>query len=89
MIIKTNLKLGYSKNSSGYCNYTGDHYEHGNWTHYGPSYEVGDVVGCCINFIDKKVFYTKNGKNLGIYLNIYLNYLKNICLFIIIIVYYI
>ncbi|ORX41668.1 hypothetical protein BCR36DRAFT_587878 [Piromyces finnis] len=56
---------GYSKNSSGYCNYTGDHYEHGNWTHYGPSYEVGDVVGCCINFIDKKVFYTKNGKNLG------------------------
>jgi len=62
-----NYLIGYSKNSSGYCNYTGDHYEHGNWTHYGPSYEVGDVVGCCINFIDKKVFYTKNGKNLGIY----------------------
>jgi hypothetical protein len=29
---------------------------------YGPIYTTGDVVGCCINFINKIVFFTKNGE---------------------------
>ncbi|RIB03192.1 concanavalin A-like lectin/glucanase domain-containing protein [Gigaspora rosea] len=33
---------------------------------YGPLYSTGDTIGCCVNFVDKHVFYTKNGINLGI-----------------------
>ncbi|EGD80998.1 hypothetical protein PTSG_10942 [Salpingoeca rosetta] len=32
---------------------------------YGPSYSVKDVVGCCINFSKKTIFFTKNGEQLG------------------------
>jgi Ran-binding protein 9/10 len=34
---------------------------------YGPKYSTGDIVGCGINFITKEIFFTKNGRNLGIY----------------------
>lgn len=32
---------------------------------YGPKYGTNDVIGCCWNFVDNKVFFTCNGKNLG------------------------
>ncbi|KAG5459600.1 MAG: concanavalin A-like lectin/glucanase domain-containing protein [Olpidium bornovanus] len=32
---------------------------------YGPTFATGDVIGCGINFLDRSVFYTKNGVTLG------------------------
>ena len=42
---------------------------------YGPLFTTGDTIGCCLDFINNMVFYTKNGINLG---NYYFNtvYLK-------------
>lgn len=34
-------------------------------TSYGPKYGTGDTIGCCWNLVDNRVFFTKNGKNLG------------------------
>ncbi|CAG8516373.1 8502_t:CDS:2, partial [Acaulospora morrowiae] len=31
----------------------------------GATYGTGDVIGCGINYIDRNVFFTKNGINLG------------------------
>ncbi|CAG8760669.1 11303_t:CDS:2, partial [Funneliformis caledonium] len=33
---------------------------------YGPKFMTGDIIGCCINFRNSTVFYTRNGMNLGI-----------------------
>ncbi|RIB12236.1 concanavalin A-like lectin/glucanase domain-containing protein, partial [Gigaspora rosea] len=33
---------------------------------YGPLFSTGDTIGCCLNFKNNTVFYTKNGINLGI-----------------------
>lgn len=33
---------------------------------YGPGYGTGDVIGCCWDVVDNVVFFTKNGKNLGV-----------------------
>ncbi|KAF0562002.1 SPRY-domain-containing protein [Gigaspora margarita] len=33
---------------------------------YGPTFTTGDTIGCCLNFINKTAFFTKNGVNLGI-----------------------
>lgn len=33
---------------------------------YGPGFTTGDVVGCGINFERQSIFFTKNGKNLGV-----------------------
>ena len=43
---------------------------------YGPTYTAGDVVGCCVNFVDKIIFFTKNGRKLGLFwmLNVVLNH---------------
>lgn len=32
---------------------------------YGPTFTTGDVIGCGLNFVDKTIFYTKNGIHLG------------------------
>lgn len=32
----------------------------------GPSFSTDDVIGCCVNFLSKTVFYTKNGVALGV-----------------------
>ncbi|CAG8849741.1 20420_t:CDS:2, partial [Racocetra persica] len=40
---------------------------------YGPLYSTGDTIGCCVNFVDCHVFYTKNGTNLGIAFEVSLN----------------
>lgn len=33
---------------------------------YGPPFGKGDVVGCGVDFVRQEVFYTKNGKHLGV-----------------------
>lgn len=33
---------------------------------YGPKYGTDDVIGCCWDVVDNVVFFTKNGKNLGV-----------------------
>ncbi|EEB06635.2 ran GTPase binding protein [Schizosaccharomyces japonicus yFS275] len=33
---------------------------------YGSAFTTGDVIGCCVDRVDKTVFYTKNGVSLGI-----------------------
>ena len=33
---------------------------------YGPRFTTSDTIGCCLNFMNNTVFYTKNGMNLGV-----------------------
>ena len=33
---------------------------------YGPKFTVGDTIGCCINFCDHSIFYTRNGELLDV-----------------------
>ncbi|CAG8730568.1 14508_t:CDS:2, partial [Acaulospora morrowiae] len=32
---------------------------------YGPPFTTGDTIGCCLNFRDDKVFFTKNGERIA------------------------
>ncbi|KAF0516276.1 SPRY-domain-containing protein [Gigaspora margarita] len=51
------------------CGYHGDdgyYFCSGDVEPYGPKYTTGDIIGCYLNFVNKMVFYTKNGINLGI-----------------------
>jgi len=34
---------------------------------YGPVFSTGDTIGCCLNFRNSTLFYTKNGVHLGSY----------------------
>jgi hypothetical protein len=31
---------------------------------YGPVFMDGDVIGCCVDYVNKVVFFTKNGEAL-------------------------
>ncbi|KAF4996526.1 hypothetical protein FGRMN_4455 [Fusarium graminum] len=33
--------------------------------HYGPLYNIGDVIGCGVNFKENNAFFTKNGVKIG------------------------
>ncbi|KAH6968496.1 hypothetical protein DER45DRAFT_13526 [Fusarium avenaceum] len=33
--------------------------------HYGPLYNIGDVIGCGVNFKENTAFFTKNGVKIG------------------------
>ncbi|RIB11032.1 concanavalin A-like lectin/glucanase domain-containing protein [Gigaspora rosea] len=72
------------ENKSWGCAYHGDDgyfFCSGSGKPYGPTYTVGDTIGCYLNFRndDKMIFYNKNGINLGIvcYLPNNLDNLKN------------
>ncbi|RIB10102.1 concanavalin A-like lectin/glucanase domain-containing protein [Gigaspora rosea] len=59
--------LGWHDGSWGYHGYNGKFYCCStNGSPYGPSFSTGDTIGCCLNFKNNTVFYTKNGINLGI-----------------------
>lgn len=57
---------GWEKNSYGYhaddgCVFNSS----GTGQQYGPTFSTADVVGCGFNLVDRSVFFTKNGINLG------------------------
>ncbi|RIB14663.1 concanavalin A-like lectin/glucanase domain-containing protein [Gigaspora rosea] len=57
------------KNGLWGCGYHGDDgysFCSGSGEPYGPTYTVGDIIGCYLNFLKKIIFYTKNSVNLGI-----------------------
>jgi len=58
---------GWDQDSYGYHGDDGNAFSksaHGQ--KYGPIYGSGDIVGCCINIVNRTIFFTKNGSNLGI-----------------------
>ena len=65
--------IGRENDSWGYHSYNGYFYCLEGEKQYGPLFTTGDTIGCCLNFINGTVFYTKNGVNLG---NYYLNTLS-------------
>ena len=66
--------IGWENNSWGYHGDDGKFFHcSGSGVPYGPLFTTGDTIGCCLNFMNNTVFYTKNGVNLG---NYYLNVLQ-------------
>ncbi|XP_067632319.1 ran-binding protein 9 isoform X2 [Eurosta solidaginis] len=58
---------GWDKQSYGYHGDDGNSFSSsGNGQSYGPTFTTGDIIGCCVNFVDNTCFYTKNGIDLGI-----------------------
>ncbi|KAI8085110.1 uncharacterized protein BX664DRAFT_387744 [Halteromyces radiatus] len=46
-------------------NIHGQHHSTSSNTKYGPSFGIGDTIGCGIDFRDNTAFYTRNGVHLG------------------------
>ena len=60
------MHLGWTEGAWGYHGDDGNIYNKGGTgTAWGPRYEVGDTVGCGVNFDKGIAFYTRNGKVLG------------------------
>ncbi|KAF9263120.1 SPRY-domain-containing protein [Marasmius fiardii PR-910] len=64
--VRTSRLPGWEPNSWGYhgddgCSFAAEK----NGTKYGPTFGVGDVIGCGVDFTTNRAFYTKNGVNLG------------------------
>ena len=58
-----NRRIGYLKNSFGYCGDDGKKGNDSRWKDYGPEFSTNDIVGCGV--IDGQCFFTKNGVFLG------------------------
>ncbi|CAG8546589.1 15617_t:CDS:2 [Acaulospora morrowiae] len=62
------LMPGWDRYSFGYHGDDGRTFHNGHrWETdpYGPLYATGDTIGCCVDFFNRSIFYTKNGINLG------------------------
>eukprot|EP01104_Vermistella_antarctica_P001748 TRINITY_DN1186_c2_g1_i2.p1 TRINITY_DN1186_c2_g1~~TRINITY_DN1186_c2_g1_i2.p1 ORF type:complete len:423 (-),score=49.81 TRINITY_DN1186_c2_g1_i2:137-1405(-) len=58
---------GWEGNSYGYHGDDGQAFQgKSDGRTYGPTFTTGDTIGCCMNFIENTVFYTKNGVRLAI-----------------------
>ncbi|CAH1779809.1 unnamed protein product [Owenia fusiformis] len=65
--VNMNRLPGWDRHSYGYHGDDGHSFcSSGTGQPYGPTFTTGDVIGCCLNLIDKTCFYTKNGVHLGI-----------------------
>lgn len=57
---------GWEKNSYGFHADDGCVFcSSGTGQQYGPTFSTADVVGCGFNLVDRSIFFTKNGINLG------------------------
>eukprot|EP01137_Pigoraptor_chileana_P034436 Opistho-2@26975 len=65
--VSLNRLPGWEKGSYGYHGDDGHSFcSSSSGATYGPAYTTGDVIGCCVNFVESTCFYTKNGVNLGV-----------------------
>ena len=55
------IQLGLTSHSYGYHS-KGKTYSNKNNNKYGETFAKGDIIGCGADFINKSIFYTKNGK---------------------------
>ncbi|KAF8203757.1 concanavalin A-like lectin/glucanase domain-containing protein, partial [Pholiota molesta] len=64
--VKLGRLPGWEPNSWGYYGDDGSSLSaEKSGAQFGPSYGVGDIIGCGIDFTTNKVFYTKNGALIG------------------------
>jgi hypothetical protein len=62
-----NRMPGMDTDSLGYSGEEGKKYQSGNKGEaYGPSFSVGDIIGCGYDYRNQEVFFTLNGRYLGI-----------------------
>ena len=62
------ILIGWVNNSWGYHSDNGNFFDSSKYGKlYGPSFTTGDTIGCCFNYINNMIFYTKNGVHLGSY----------------------
>jgi hypothetical protein len=59
-----NLHIGWLQHSYGYHN-DGDLWSEYSSKPYGPRFGQGDTIGCGLDFKNRKLYFTKNGKYLG------------------------
>ncbi|TKR94278.1 hypothetical protein L596_008581 [Steinernema carpocapsae] len=64
--VNLNRLPGWDKCSYGYHGDDGNFFSSsGNGTQYGPQFTTEDTIGCGINFVNREIFFTKNGETLG------------------------
>ncbi|CAI2194596.1 19228_t:CDS:2, partial [Funneliformis geosporum] len=61
-----NKMPGWEDSSCGYHGDDGQIFFNSKGKPFGPKFMTGDTIGCCLNFRNNTVFYTRNGVNLGI-----------------------
>ncbi len=61
------ILIGWENVSWGYHGDDGNFFYSDKLEPYGPVFTADDTIGCCLNFTNNTVFYTKNGVHLGNY----------------------
>ncbi|RIB25790.1 concanavalin A-like lectin/glucanase domain-containing protein [Gigaspora rosea] len=65
-LAELNKLPGCGKNSWGYHSDDGNFFDCSELEEpYGSTFKTSDTIGCCLNFRNNTVLYTKNGVNLG------------------------